>query len=278
MKIGILLFEQIHQKKNIGSSRIRGHWLLKYWKEAELYQQGGHYDAIIFQKAYWTEFMKVYKGIKILDLCDPDWLESAPIVEVIDNCDAVTTSTEALKKEVEKFTDKPVIYIPDRMDLEYHNVQKKHIGQARRVIWFGYSHNNKVLDPTIGFLEKNKLELTVLSDLRPPYIKAIRNIKYDWDNLEFNFNEIVLEHDIVLMPKPMGTKGALKSLNKTYTAWALGMPVANTPDDLKKFLDPAERIKEAELRLKEVREKYDVKQSVEDFKKVIELVQSNNKI
>ncbi len=270
MKIGIILFEKIHGKVDLGSSRIRGHWLTRYWDEAEIFQQGKKYDAVIFQKVYWLEYAESFDGIKILDICDPDWLDTVPIACMIDNCDAVTTSTQALADEIKKFTDKPVLFIPDRQDLGFHNKQKVHTGRAKKVIWFGYSHNARVLDVTISSLKKRNLQLTVLSNFRPPYNKADKNLKYDWSNSDFDFNEIILKNDFVLLPPPEGPRGKFKSLNKTYTAWALGMPVAKNVKELDRFLDPEERKKEAEKRLKEVREKYDVKQSVEDFKNLID--------
>lgn len=270
MKIGIILFEKIHGKTYIGSSRIRGYWLTKYWNEAEIFQQGKKYDVVIFQKTYWLEYAENFDGIKILDICDPDWLDAVPIVHMINNCDAVTASTQTLVDEIKKITDKLVVFIPDRQDLGFHNKQKVHKGIAKKVIWFGYSHNAKVLDVTISSLVKRNLQLTVLSNFRPPYNKADKNLKYDWANPEFDFNEIILRNDFVLLPPPQGPRGRFKSLNKTYTAWALGMPVAINVDELDRFLDPEERKKEAKKRLKEIREKYDIKQSVEDFKNLID--------
>ena len=268
--VGILTFEQMSGKKNLGSCRIRGHWLVRYWNEAEIFQQGAKYDVVIFQKALWLDYVQEYKGIKILDLCDPVWLELLPTVDIIKNCDVVTTSTETLRDEVKKFTDKPVICIPDRQDLEFHNIQKVHTGRAKKVVWFGYSHNSKVIDKALSLLKRHNLELTVISDCRPSYAKADRNVKYDWDNPSFDFNAEVLKNDIVIMPVDDSPRSIFKSLNKTYTAWALGMPVATVPEELVRFLDPEERKKEAEKRLKEVREKYDVKISVFEFKQLIE--------
>ena len=275
-KIGFLLFEKWHNKKHLGSSRIRGHWLIKNWPEAELYVQSGKYDVIIFQKCYWPEYVKAYKGIKILDVCDPDWLDEVPFKEMLDNCDAITTSSEALRDGIKKFAEnKPVVYIPDRQDLSFHNVRKQHKDKAKRVIWFGYSHNANVLDRVISTLKKHDLKLTVLSCCRPPYSKADNNIKYEWDNPDFDFNKIMIEHDFVIMPDNPTPRGMYKSKNKTYTAWALNLPVASNRDDLIRFLDPEERRKEAEKRFKEVVEKYDVKQSVLDFKKLIKQINAN---
>lgn len=270
MKTGILTFEAWHGKQNIGSSRIRGHWLIKYWKEAELFQQGAKYDAVIFQKVYWLEYLKNFKGVKILDLCDPDWLDTVPIVEVIDECDAVTTSTRTLKEAVEQFTDKPVFFIPDRQDLKAHPyIKKEHKGKAEWAVWFGYSHNAKVLDRTIRTLRKNNLKLKVISNCRPPYSKADMNVRYDWEDPEFDFNKEVASCDFVLMPPDTRPRGKFKSKNKIFTAWALGVPVVSTKQELTEFLDPGKRQKEHEL-LEERRKVLDVRISVKEFKELIQ--------
>lgn len=266
--------EQWHGTENIGSSRIRGHWLVKAWSESEIFQQGADYEVVIFQKAYWLEYAKLFKGIKILDICDPDWLDTTPVKDMIDECDAVTTSTEALRDEIKKFTDKPVVYIPDRQDLEFFNTHKVHEGKAKKVVWFGYSHNAEVLDRAIGVIRRNELELTVISDARPAYVRADKNLKYDINT----FSKIMLEHDFAILPKDNRPRGKFKSPNKTYTSWALGMPVATTPEEMERFIDPIERTKEAEKRLKEVREKWDTKQSVEEFKKLINEIKKGRKI
>jgi hypothetical protein len=273
MKIGILLFEQWHCRKDVGGSRLRGHFLFPYWKEAEPFVQGKKYDVVIFQKTYFPEFVKAYNGIKILDLCDPDWLDTVPIKEIIDNVDAVTVSSEGLRDAISQFTDKPVVFIPDRQDLNFHNVQKVHKGRAKMVVYYGYSHNAKVLDIALSTLKKFQLKLKVISDCRPPYTKADINVKYDWENPNWSFNKEVLEADFCILPEDNRPRGKFKSNNKTLTAWALGMPVAKTPQDVKRFLDPEERKKEADKNLKEVREKYDSKQSVEEFKSLIKQLQ-----
>jgi hypothetical protein len=36
---------------------------------------------------------------------------------MLENVDAITTSTEKLAEAIRNFTDKPVFYVPDRMDL-----------------------------------------------------------------------------------------------------------------------------------------------------------------
>lgn len=276
-KIGVLLFSKWHGKENIGSSRIRGHWLINHWEDAEVFQQGAKYDAVIFQKTYWSEYCKVYKGIKILDLCDPDWLEGTNIKQAIDECDAITTSTESLRDAVKQFTNKPVVYIPDRHDLNEFKEKKIHKGKAKWVCWFGYSHNSKVLDMTISALKKYGLKLKVISNARPFYLKADKNVKYEWENPNWNFNREVLECDFVIMPPYSGPKRKYKSPNKIITSWALGMPVATNVEELKRFIDPEERIKEAKKRLEEVKRDWNVENSIQQFKNLIKQIQ-NGKI
>ena len=92
--VGWLTMEKMDNRtfNSVGSSRIRARWLLPYWKEAEEYVIGKKYDVIIFQKVFWSSFKENgnYKGIKILDLADPDWLENKPVFEYIDWVDATT--------------------------------------------------------------------------------------------------------------------------------------------------------------------------------------------
>jgi len=276
--IGFLTFGAWHGKEHIGSSRIRAQWLINNWPMAELFQQGAKYDVIIFQKTYWLDYVKEFKGIKILDLADPDWLEGLPIKGIIDNCDAVTTSTEALAVDIRRFTDKPVLCIPDRVDLNVHPFIKKHKDNMGWACWFGYSHNAKTLDVAIPTLTRHKIKLKVISDSRPPYAKADQNVKYDWNNPAFDFNREVIECDFVLMPKDERAKGKFKSNNKTITSWALGMPVATNPQEVKRFLNIEERKKEADIRIKEVRELWDVKSSIIEMKNLIkELEDGKNK-
>lgn len=243
-----------------------------------MFKIGQKYDVVIFQKAYHTEFMKVFPGIKILDICDPDWLETKPVKESAELCDAVTCSSEALCEYMRKITNKPVFFIPDRVDLETHLFEKKHENPARAVVWFGYHGNHRVLDQVLPTLKRLNLGLTVVSDL--PYYPAggiagineawfnsnVRNIKYDAETAN---QDIVEGGDMVINPKLTEGRFKFKSENKTYISWALGMPVAYTSEDLERFIDPAERQKEAESRRKEVEEKWRTEISVEEYKKVI---------
>jgi len=283
-KGGIVLFEQMQGESNMGSSRIRGHWLIRAWNEdktidssLEVFQQGAKYDFIIFQKAYWLEYAEKFKGIKILDICDPDWLAGSCVKRMTDCVDGVTTSSQVLADSLKEIVDKPIKFIPDRQDLEFHPFMKKHEGRAKWVCWFGYSHNAEELYQVTSSLKKLNLKLKVISNCRPPSKYADENVQYDWKNPDFDFNKEVTKCDIVIMPAHITALGKYKSLNKTYTSWALGMPVANSKDDLERFLDAGERNKEAEKRIKEVREKFDIRLSVKEFSNFIKQLKEKKK-
>jgi hypothetical protein len=272
MKIGIYLFETFHGRSSIGSSKIRGHWLVKNWPDAEIFVAGKNYDVIIYQKVYHIEHARKFKGFKILDLCDPDWLHWAyRVKEMIEEVDVITTSSENLMIAIKQFTDKPVIYIPDRINLNTFIHQKVHFGDAKSVVWFGYSDNYEVLDPTLSILKKLKLDLVVVSDglysAPSQYEGSFKVINYKWKD-ETAYSNIITG-DIALNPRKTTGKWKFKSTNKTLIAWALGLPVATNDIELKKFIKEEERIKEVELRQKELKEKWDIKYSIQQFKEIL---------
>jgi len=295
-RIGWVTFEKHEGRKDIGSSRIRAKWLCNHWKQAEIYKQGREYDVLIFQKAYWVEMAREFQGIKIFDLCDPDFLHwGYKTKEMLDNVDAVTVSTQAMADQLKQFTDKPIMVVPDRIDLDLIKNIKEHKGIAKTAVWYGYSDNFLMLEPVLRFLEQNKLNLTVISNSN--YLPTMRFLKpeiesgmsddeikatlYQQDKKDFwiefkNFkwspktvNKDIVSGDIVINPRSKRGKWKYKSHNKTITAWALGMPVAENVEQLKLFLDEGERKKEAEKRSIEIKEKWDVKLSVEDYQTII---------
>ena len=277
--VGFFLWERVHGRKDTASSRLRGHWLIKYWPEAEEYRYGQKYDAIIFNKTFLPDFMRYYKGIKIFDICDPDHLAGAPgapIKEVSELVDAFTCPTEVFKTFLENITDKPIYVIPDRQDLEFFKERKIHRSKAREVVWYGYTHNAHVLNQALPALERLGLDLSIISEksqslvMMPNKSGNKYRIQERWTKWELaSVNKEIIKSDIVLMPSSLRVNDKYKSNNKITNAWALGMPVVKDIGELKRFLEPEARIKEAERGLKEVKEHYDIKQSVEEFKKVI---------
>lgn len=264
-----MLFEAYLQRKNIGSSRIRGHWLIDEMPEAEALVQGRDYETIIFQKVYWKEMARAFKGKKILDICDPDWLDGFEIVSFLKEMDAVTVPTEAMKESIQKFTNLPIFVIPDRVKMSDMNPPKKHHGKATKVVWFGYSHNSDVLDPTLMSLKKLGLTLKIISD--GTYMTSeckVENVK--WDAL--TWQDEIQDADFCLIPEKLSGRAIFKSQNKTHQAWALGMPVAKTLQDLERFMDGEERQKEADKNFQWMQENGDVKKSVEEMRQVIQSI------
>jgi len=272
--IGILTFERKHgrRKGTIGSSIIRGQWLTNHWPEAELYTEGKQFDAIIFQKAYWGDYMDDYEGIKILDLCDPDWMSNGfNVVEYAKKADAVTCGSKGIYDFLKKILKVPVYYIPDRVDLDFFGKPKEHFGKATTVAWFGYYHNAKdVLPFVMPVLAQHNLKLMVISenqvDMGGAYNVQLENRVFSWSTLKFDLQAA----DIVLNPQSMNYRFKFKSQNKTLISWACGLPIATNDIELEQFLDPDNRNKEVAKRRKEIESEWDVKKSIEEFKKVID--------
>lgn len=261
---------------SVGSSRIRMRWMLPYWQEAEEYIIGKKYDTMIFQKVYWADMMDAFKGVKILDLCDPDWLENKPVFEFVDRVDAVTTSTQALADYIKKLRPdkKHVICIPDRVYMpESVPVKEDYGDRLKTLVWFGYAHNAHYLYNTFDEIIARGLELVCVSEapIEPPItyrnMLKIHNVAFNYASL----NKEMIKYDAILLPEPHGDeKAKYKSNNKTLQAWALGMPVIKVPEDIDKFLTAESRMAEGKARRKEIEDKWDVRFSVDEYKALID--------
>lgn len=273
--------EQFFGKKDIGSSRIRAHWLYQIWNKvgddigtAEEFKIGGKYDVIFFQKVYWPEYAEKFDGLKILDICDADWLEwGHRVMQTIEACDAITCSTEAIAEHLQKMTDKPVFVVPDRVRLDLIEGKfKKHKGDAKWVAWYGYNHNIDALDAAFPILNDMGLNLIVISNkaYTPPVNRKIEVKNYPWSLA--TVDDDLLRSDIVINPKLNFGNWKYKSNNKTIHSWALGLPVAHNDRELKQFLSTEARTEESLRRRKEVEENYNAEQSVKELKDIIQFV------
>jgi len=272
-------FEQFHAKSNVGSTKIRVHNLIKYWPEAELYKYGEKPDVLIFQKVYMGKdysFHKTFPGIKILDICDPDWLDGIPIKATLDAVDAVTVPTEPLKEFLGQMTDKPIRVIKDRFDLKDFPIKKVHRGQAKEVVWFGYNHNSSALRLAVHSLERRGLRLKVISDQDPfaskwaaqpkEYEKLYSFKRYQPDTA---YREIQ-KSDICVLPVLTRPRDRFKSENKTVIAQLLGLPVAKTAEDLDELLTAEQRNSNIDTIYDKLKQDYDVQKSVEQMKGLID--------
>ena len=279
MKIGIFPFQKYHGRRegSIGSSVIRGDWLADVWDEAEIFQEAKKYSFIIFQKVYWKKYLEAYDGIKILDLCDPDWLSGDLLLKQIEPLvDAITCSSQGLADFVKKIVDKPVYCIPDRINLEIMNAKKEHKGITKKVGWFGYYHNAQAVLPyIIQYLDKLNLELLVISNQR--FENTTRfDIELEWR--KFDWQSIIddlISCDVVLNPSTPNLQKRshmYKTNNKSLISWSLGIPVATSLEQLEGLMGEKERQEESKRKLDLVKKEYDIKLSVEQFKEIIKKI------
>lgn len=272
MNIGFFTNSKLLNKASIGSSMIRAEYLVKYWPEAEIFKYGRKYDCVIFQKCYLPSYAEGLDCKKILDVCDPDWLSNwIDIKRMIEAVDGVTCSSPYLKEYLSGITDKPVIYLPDRHDMEFLKEKKIHKGDARKLVWFGYAHNAHTLKPLFKYLDR--FRLTIISDNKERLsehftkeeIDKIKFVKFDIKTI----NKELIKNDIGVMPGSMVQKDKYKSNNKTTWLQALNIPVVNYSDDLLRLVDEGERIKEADKWYNKIRKEYDCKLSVKELKEFI---------
>lgn len=282
--IRFFTFSQFHNKQPaVGSTHIRAHQLFKYWPEAGLYKYGENPDVLIFQKVYAAQDYQLpinFKNIKILDMCDPDWIEGTAGIKVtIDAMDAVTVSSEGLRKFISQLTDKPVIHIPDRFDISALPKPKRHIDNAKTVVWFGYRHNAETLKFAMPLLNELGLNLLVISNDDPmpwQWLAGEQGDEYRHKHYQFmRYNEETIYHDLqradfAVLPHGCRPIDPFKSNNKTVKAILAGLPVAHDADQVRSFTVAGVRRDYMQAHYRNTVEEYDVKKSVEQYKKLIE--------
>lgn len=274
-------FSRFHGKvPPAGSTHIRVEQLVKYWDEADKYKYGEKVDVMIYQKVYYTpdyRFMDNFKGIQILDICDPDWLEQAPIVETCNAMDVIVVPTQALKDFIEQFHSS-VHVIKDRFDLELIPESKRHKGKAKTVVWFGYSHNAENLKPAIRLIEELGLNLIVISNDDPIANRwGLRDVKDYYTYIKYN--EETIYHDLqradfCVLPEGVRPVDRFKSENKTIKANLAGLPVAHDADEVRLYMSENERRKWFTENYDIIKEEYDVRKSVEEYKEIIDAIKT----
>lgn len=276
-------YSQFHNKNPVvGSTFIRVNQLLKYWPEAALYRYGENPDALIFQKVYVADdyqFPKHFEGIKILDICDPDWNEGMNVAETARAMDAITCSSEALAKFMQQLTDAPCIYVPDRWDVRAMKPPREHHGKAKTVVWFGYMHNADTLKPALRTINELGLNLLIISNDDPIIHRFdVREHKEYYKFKKFKQEEIdedLRKADFAILPGDFRPQGRFKSNNKTTKAILNGLPVATNGDELRAFVEPEARNEYLRKHYAIIKEEYDVRKSVEQLKEIIAEAQRN---
>lgn len=274
MKIRALTYSRYHGKSNVGSTRLRVLQLMQHWPEYQEYTYGEKPDVMVFQKVYMQpdwKFIDHIDCIKILDICDPDWMDQQNVKETADAVDGITVPTEALADFMRQLTDKPVKIIPDRHDLVNIPALKRHANGIKHAAWFGYSHNAELLKQVIPTLEKRGISLTVISNDNPFVDRWGTDLEYHFKK----FNEETLltdlrQFDICIFPAGNRPRDRFKSNNRTTLGWLAGVPVVPDIETLDIMEDPRARNKEAQACYDKAIKEYDVKLSVADMKSFIE--------
>lgn len=287
--IRFMTFEKYHGKTGIGSTRIRVHNLIKYWDEADLYKFGENPDVMIWQKVYTTfdyKFQEHFKGIQILDICDPDFRDGPDIFikETLDNMDAVVVPTKNFQELLQPMTDTPVRLIKDRFDLSEFPTPKKHSGKAKTCVWFGYAHNATSLKFAVQSLERRGLDLLVVADEDPTayrwadkpdeYMNKYKWVKYQHPEA---YNEIQ-KADICVLPDNIRPWDRLKSENKTVIAQLLGLPVAKDAEQLEQLLEADQRAAAIDAVYGKLKEEYDCHKSIDKYRELIEYIKEQRDV
>ena len=295
------------KKGYLASSRIRGHWLAKHWPECDDHfypenfpQYAGDffkpenqfailkdYSVVIFNKTYeWrlAEKLKENGQAVIVDFCDPDFLLSHSSEQRVKDClktlryaDLAVVNGEAIKQELKKFYKGPIEIVPDRIDFEFYQPRKEvHREDLRKVVWYGYSENLRVLEPYLKDILDRGIEVMIISD------KFFENFfladcKYDpsemitfkvWEPA--SYCQHIVSCDAVFIGRdtdPYLSK--FKSPNRAMAGYALGMPVAYDIADLEKLKSPQARYEDAEKNYRLVREKLDISHSVKQYRDIV---------
>lgn len=275
MKTAILSFQNYHGRKigGIGSSTIRCDWLCDADDSFIRWKHGIAYDRLILQKVYWDDLCEDFKGKKILDVCDPDWLAGAiDIVALSKKVDAITTSTEELRDEIRPYVTCPVIHVPDRINFDMLPARKEiENKKAKTAVWFGYMQNGKhILNIILETIAEAKLDLLVVSNNS---FQPLNDLGVHIQNVEWQPQSAwqeIQRGDFVINPQFEHSLFRFKSNNKTIISYALGLPVANDADDVTRLCDPEERKKDLQKADEWLKRDYDIRLSGKQYNEIFE--------
>lgn len=241
-----------------GSALIRAQWVAKYWPGALVYdgrQSLTGWNLVIFQKAYLAENthrfisglakVREERGAPVLafDLCDPDFLDAPQrqrLLDILPTFDFAVAPTQPLVSWLAQYL--PAHLIPDTFDPEAITVNHDFAWAGQpKLVWIGYHANRAALSPLLlHTVQKYGLRLDIF-DLDKP--------------LPFTeFLQVLTQYDVLLNPQPDSGRFRYKSNNKSLIAWAAGVAVAESDEDLHALANPewhsgwiAQRLAELQL-------------------------------
>lgn len=274
-----LTYSMFHNKNPVvGSDFIRVNQLIKYWPQAKLYKYGENPDVMVFTKvfsAYDYQFPNHFENIKILDICDPMWLEGMDVAETARSMDAVTCSTQALADFMQQLTSAPCYFVPDRWDVDPKILKPpiQHTDKAKTVVWFGYSHNAEIIKPALRSINELELNLKIISNDDPILYRFDSKSKEEYYQfVKYDHSTVMKElqtADFALLPVDYRPIGRFKSNNKTTRAILAGLPVAIDGDGLRLFMDAEARQKYMLEQYATIKSEYDVRKSVDQMNEII---------
>lgn len=279
-KTGIIPFSYFNHRSS-GSTFLRAEGIVNTTTDFEIWKHGRKYDNLIFEKVYWTDMMDHFKGPKILDLCDPDWIKgTVDLIEIGNKIDAITCSSASLTALVQAYLPhKMVVHVPDRLNFNlFPPPRELHQGQAKNVVWFGYISNaHATLAQLASILKKHHLNLTIIADAPYTNEDEIQEMQYKF--IPYNQQSVyslIQQADIVLNPKSNKAFYRYKSNNKSVIAWKLGLPVAETQEQLEWFLTAENRNAEVTIRRDVVDSQYNILQSAAQYREIFEKIRNIN--
>jgi len=238
-----------------GSIRIRCEWVAANWEGAEVWDGTQRvipdaWDLVVFQKAYLlpatrrmiervAEWRDAGECALAFDLCDSDFLDREHrerLMRVMGLFDFCVGSTERLTAWLAQWN--AAYHVPDCVDVaamrEIGVYEPRDVDEPY-LVWAGYERNAGALHTLLPAVGRLGWPLEVMS--------LARSITFEnyWARVLRNA-ETGEQHDVLLNPRPALGHYAWKSDNKTQTAWALGLPVARTVEELESFADPEERV------------------------------------
>ena len=257
-----------------GSTLLRVDRLIANDSGFEKFVHGKKYDNLIFQKACWVQMMHLFKGPKILDLCDPDWFQyEVNIIETGNLAHAITCSSLELTDLLKSyFPDKIVEHVPDRLDLKTFPLPRKaHQGKAKNAVWFGYIHNaHETLPQMAPAIREAGLHLRIISQL--PYTVNDGILELNPEFVRYDQSKVysqIREADILLNPRSDKAFFRYKSNNKSLIGWQLGLPVATTNADIMRLMNPKERNREVSIMKSVIEQNYCIEKSVLQYHEII---------
>lgn len=271
------------------SSRIRAFWIAPYLDAQvvtidEVLRDGKapEADVYIWQKQASLDVIRALKDAKhVWDVCDPMWWFSPrPCEEIVEAVDLVTASNEGLAKDFRDWSAVECRVIPDRLDLKYFTAQREHqLVSPVRLIWHGLAANRVGLPAAWVNLQRLRangyeISLTVFDD-RPDvplgYGDDIAVYHVLWTP-EHEL-EILVSHDIALVPPYPGPWGKVKSNNRLLTSWACGLPTT-TGEHYGQLANlvgsPELRQAESSAGMAEVEANWTIDRSVAEWQEVID--------